>query len=95
MEARAGAALDIRYADLPLGETGNARDAIETLADAAIGIVGARHLERSAPGADAVDAWRGAAACRAVSTLRAQWPTCGAGAVVAVAGAALGRIGAR
>ncbi len=95
METGAAAAMGVLEAGVPLISAWGAGNAANAFADAAIGVVGTRHFERSAPGADAVDTPRGAAAGRAVSTLRARGPTCGAGAVVAVTGAALRGIGAR
>jgi len=94
MEARAGAALGIVETDLPLGETGNAGDAIEALAAAAIAVIGTRLLERCAGGTDTIDASRCAAARRAVHALRTHGPAGSACPVVAVAGAAFGAIDA-
>jgi hypothetical protein len=94
MEARAGAALGIVETELPLGVTGNAGDATDTFAAAAMGVVGTRVFERCAGGTDAIDASRCAAARRADRALRADRPAGSACPVVAVAGAALGAIDA-
>jgi len=69
MEARSAAAIGIHLADVPLGATMNAGDAIATFAAAAIGVIGTWCFKRVAGGADAVDAPRRTAAGRAVRAL--------------------------